>query len=295
MSPPGGPFVTIKTLVRPPQFKPLVILPGVPRAVIILLPGADGWLDIDIADPANAVPRRLQGNFLVRTREGLSGQAFLTVLVDAPSDRQDTTGMSGGFRTSDEHARDLTAIISHFKPKLIAGSVMIGGVSYGADAINSPVVIVGSSAGTTSAVLAAIRPLPLPSPLPFPGGNPDVGGVVLTSAVTTGPTSIGSLPFTTINRPVLFVHHVNDGCMYSKYRNATDAAFNMMKASVRVSFAEITGTPVGPIDPADPDPPLNPDPCGAPGTTGYLLHGFNGAGTAALDSIQRWIGVILKQ
>ena len=149
MSPPGGAPVTIKTLVRPPQFKPLVILPGVPRAVIILLPGADGWLDIDVADPADAVPRRLQGNFLVRTREGLSGQAFLTVLVDAPSDRQDTTGMSGGFRTSDDHARDLTAIISHFKPKLVAGNVMIGGVGYGADAINSPVVVVGSSAGTT--------------------------------------------------------------------------------------------------------------------------------------------------
>ena len=180
----------------------------------MLLPGADGWLDIDSADPANAVPRRLQGIFF-GAREGLSGQAFLTVLVDAPSDRQNATGMSGGFRTSDDHARDLTAIISYFRPKLVGGSVVVGGVSYGADAINSPVVVVGSSAGTTSAVLAAIRPLPPPFPPIFPLGNPDVGGVVLTSSVTTGPTSIGSLPFTEINRPVLFVHHVNDGCIYS--------------------------------------------------------------------------------
>ena len=294
-SPPGGPAVTIRTLVRPPQFRPPIIVPLVPRAIVVLLPGADGWLDIDSADPANAVPRRLLGNFLVRTREGLSGQAVLTVLVDAPSDRQNDTGMSGGFRTSDDHARDLTAIISYFRPKLVGGNVVIGGVNYGADAINSPVVVVGSSAGTTSAVLAAIRPLPPPFPLIFPGGNPDVGGVVLTSSVTTGPTNIGSLPFTAINRPVLFVHHVNDGCIYSKYRNATEAAYSMMQASIKVSFTEITGTPIGPVDPADPDPSANPDPCGAPGSMGYLLHGFNGAGTAALDAIQRWIIVTLKR
>ncbi len=293
MSPPGGPPVTIKTLVLAPQFKPVFIIPVVPRAVLILLPGG-GWLDIDAANPANAVPRRLAGNFVVRTREGLAGQAFLTVLVDAPSDRQNATGMTGGFRTSDDHARDLTAIITYFKPRFVAGKVRIGGVIYGADAINSPVVVIGSSSGATSAVLAAQRPLPQP-PLVFPGGNRKVNGVVLAASVTTGTTNINSLALTAINQPVLFVHHVNDGCIYSKYRNATDAAYTMMKASVRVSFAEITGTPVGPVDPADPDPAINPDPCGGPGTMGYLLHGFNGAGAAALDAIQSWISATLKR
>ena len=297
MSPPGGPLVTIKTLVLAPQFRPPFIIPVVPRAVIILLPGGDGWLDIDPADPANASPRRLQGNFVVRTREGLAGQAFLTVLVDAPSDRQNATGMTGSFRTSDDHARDLTAIIARFKPRLILGRVRIGGVIYGADAINSPVIVVGSSAGTISAVLAALKPLPAPTPPVFPGGNRNVGGVVLTSSVTTGTTNIDSLALTAIIQPVLFVHHVNDGCIYAKYRNATDAAYKMMKASVRVSFAEITGSMAAssddPIDPAT--PVLNPDPCGAPGSMGYLLHGFHGAGTGALDAIQRWISVTLKR
>jgi hypothetical protein len=292
--PPAGPSVTINTLVLAPKYRePFVAIPVVPRAVVVLLPGGDGWLDIDTAA---GVPRRLTGNFLVRTREALAGQGFLTVLVDAPSDRQNPTGMSGGFRTSDDHAKDLTAIVAHFKPTLVAGSVRIAGAIYGADAINAPIVVVGSSASTVSAVLAAIRPLPT-GPYVLPGGNRDVRGVVLTASVTTGATSINSLPVTGVAQPVLFVHHVDDGCEFAKYRNAIQAAFNMMKASVRVSFAEIAGkAPASSDIPGDPDTPVaNPDPCGAPGGMGYLHHGFSGAGTAALDAIQRWIATTLKR
>jgi hypothetical protein len=207
------------------------------------------------------------------------------------------TGMSGGFRTADDHAKDLTAIIAHFKPTLLAGSVRIAGVAYGADALNAPIVVAGSSAGTVSAVLAAIRPLPVPSPLVLPGGNRNVRGVVLTASVTTGGTNITDLPITGIAQPVLFVHHVNDGCQFSKYRNASQTAFNMMKASVKVSFAEIAGIAPSTSDvPGDPDTPVeNPDPCGASGTMGYLHHGFSGAGTAALDAIQQWIATTLKR
>jgi pimeloyl-ACP methyl ester carboxylesterase len=283
----GGMPVTVRTLVRQPQFKPPIILPIVPRGVVVLLPGADGWLDIDAANPANATPQRLDGNFVVRTREGLSGQGFLTVLVDAPSDLP--TGMTALFRTSDDHARDLTAVISHFKPTMVGGTVRIGGVIYGADAINSPVVVVGSSNGTISAVLAALKHLPPPPILVLGGGNRDVTGVVLTSSVTSGAPNINSLPLPAIVQPVLFVHHVNDGCVAAKYRDATDAAFVMMKASVRVNFAEIAGVLPVPSDPPSGPPFENPDPCAPPGTMGYTTHGLNGAGTAALDAIQRFI------
>ena len=162
---------------------------------------------------------------------------------------------------------------------------------------------IGSSAGSISAAIAAFRPEALPT-IP-PGGlfptpltitnNPDVQGIALTSAITTGGvvTLHNAWP-TYIRRPVLFVHHVNDGCINAKYRNASQLAFDMMAASVRVSFTEIVGTPVGPADPADPDPTINPDPCGAPGTAGYLLHAFSGSGTAALDAIQKWIATVKR-
>jgi hypothetical protein len=290
MASPGGPPVTIKTLVLKPSFKPPFKLPVVPRAVVILLPGSDGWLDIDAADPANAVPQRLADNFVARTRPGLAGQGFLTVLVDAPSDRQGPGGMNVEFRKDDNHAKDLTAIITKFKPRLVGTTVKIGDVVYGDDAIKSPVVVVGSSAGTISAVLAALRPLPPPPLVVLGGGNRDVAGVVLTSSVVGGTTTIKSLSTTAIVQPVLFVHHVNDGCPTSKYRMATDAAYEMMAASVSVSFVEITGSKAAPSDdPTDPATPLpNPDPCAAPGTMGYTHHGLNGAGTAALDAIQKW-------
>ncbi len=80
--------ITVNTLVLTP--------PAPAKATVILLPGGDGWLSI-----AAGQPTRLTGNFLVRTRTALLGQGFRTVLVDAPSDRQNATGLTGGFRTTD--------------------------------------------------------------------------------------------------------------------------------------------------------------------------------------------------
>jgi hypothetical protein len=249
------PGITVKTLVlTPPAIK----------ATVILLPGGDGWLSIDGGQPA-----RLTGNFLVRTRTALLGQGFRTVLVDAPSDRQNVTGVSGGFRTTIDHARDLAGVVKHFVPDKFV-TIRIFGFEFrfpNPDPLaRIPGAVVGTSAGAVSAALAANLP---GTSTP----NPNVTGIGLTASVTSGNDSINNLALASIKQPALFVHHVNDACTLSPYIDATSAAYNMMIAGSDVTFKEIAGGAT-----------TDPDPCEA-GT----YHGYSRAGAPALDAIKQWV------
>lgn len=254
------PGITVKTLVLTPV--------GPAKATVILLPGGDGWLAID---DALGEPTRLTGNFLVRTRQGLVGQSFRTVLVDAPSDRQDATGLTGGFRTTVAHAQDLAAVVQHFVPnKYITFTILGITIQFpNPDPWSQlPGAVVGTSASAVSAALSAFNP---GTTVP----NPNVTGVALTASVTTGPDSINNLSsLNAIKQPVFFVHHVDDGCAAAQYIEATAAAYNMMVAGVNVGFAEIKGGEVV----------VEPDPC-----DGATRHGFRRAGAPALDAIKRWL------
>ena len=129
--PPAMPPITVNTLVSRPRTPPFTIMPADavwPRAIVLLFPGADGWLNIDLA---TNTPGRLMGNFVVRTRAALAGMGFLVVLVDAPSDRQNTTGVSGGFRATKDHAMDLASVAAHFKPTVSGTAVNIGPYTFG--------------------------------------------------------------------------------------------------------------------------------------------------------------------
>ncbi len=242
----------------------LVLTPPAAKATVILLPGGDGWLSI-----ASGQPTRLTGNFLVRTRTALLGQGFRTVLVDAPSDRQNVTGVSGGFRTTVDHARDLAGVVKHFVPDKF---IVIKFLGFEFRFPNSdpfariPSAVVGTSAGAVSAALAANLP---GTSTP----NPNVTGVGLTASVTSGNDSINNIALASIKQPALFVHHVNDACTSSPYIDATAAAYNMMIAGSDLTFNEITGGAT-----------TDPDPCEA-GT----YHGFSRAGAPALDFIKKWV------
>ena len=220
--------------------------------------------------PSRAVSRReLLGNFLVRTRTGLLGQGFRTVLVDAPSDRQNSTGVSGGFRTTIDHARDLAGVVKHFVPdKYII--IHIGPFTFRTPNRDPwariPGVVVGTSAAAVSAALASFLPGTTDE-------NPNVTGVALTASVTSGSDLIKAVALGSIKQPVLFVHHVNDACTLSPYIEATSAAFGMMQAGVDASFNEIAGGVA-----------TDTDPC-----QGGTLHGFSRAGAPALDFIKRWV------
>ena len=250
--------ITVNTLVLTP--------PAPAKATVILLPGGDGWLSI-----AAGQPTRLTGNFLVRTRTALLGQGFRTVLVDAPSDRQNATGLTGGFRTTVDHARDLAGVVKHFVPdKYITITIPVFDFTIRIPNRDRwariPGAVVGTSASAVSAALAAN----------LPGGkisNPNVTGVALTASVTSGTDSINNVALASVKQPTLFVHHINDACSLSPYIDATSSAYAMMIAGTDVSFKEIAGGTA-----------TATDPCEA-GT----LHGFSRAGAPALDAIKTWV------
>lgn len=104
-------------------------------------------------------------------------------------------GMDDRFRLGDNHAADIAAVLAELKKRY-------------ADA---PVFLVGTSRGTISAA-AAGRTL-----------ADRIAGVVLTStlfnAARSGP-GLSGFDFTTVNTPVLFVHHADDGCFVTPYRGA---------------------------------------------------------------------------
>jgi dienelactone hydrolase len=166
----------------------LVLAPQHPKAAVILFAGGNGGVKITSAGAITA----LAGNFLIRSRQLFVDQGLLTVIVDAPSDRQSPPFLAGGFRTSSAHVADIKAVIAWARSQT-----------------KVPVWLVGTSHGTQSAANAAAQ---------LTGANgPD--GLVLTSTVLNDnkETPVPALPLNKIHIPVLVVHHVQDGCSKCPY------------------------------------------------------------------------------
>jgi hypothetical protein len=165
----------------------VVISPKDPKATVILLAGGHGGLQIT---PAGAFTWGA-GNFLVRSRRLFADYSLLTIVVDAPSDRQ-TPPYLAGFRTSPQHVADLKAVIAWARKQA-----------------KVPVWLVGTSRGTESTAFAA-------SQLAGADG-PD--GIVLTSTILTDTkeTPVTAMPLNRIRIPVLVAHHMQDGCAHCPY------------------------------------------------------------------------------
>lgn len=166
----------------------LVLQPADPAAVVVLISGGAGHVDI----ASNGFVRR-DTNFLVRSR-GLFAQENLAVLVpDVPSDRRLPPYLRGDFRASPEHAADLGAAVAWARERFPG----------------KPVWLVGTSRGTQSAAHAALR---------LQGAQaPD--GIVLSSTIlarSRNPDEAGApvaeMDLTALKQPVLVVHHEQDPC-----------------------------------------------------------------------------------
>jgi pimeloyl-ACP methyl ester carboxylesterase len=234
----GG--ATIQVLVGRPESMP-------PRAILVLLPGGDGLLEFDLT----GAPTKKRGNFLVRSRAILQDAGFVTALVDAPSDRQKIPGLLAGYRATKQHAvRDLGTVITRLKA-----------------VFQAPVIVIGTSRGTVSAVNAARRI------------GDQLAGVALAAAITQpnprGAT-INALTLETITVPTLFVHHVDDQCPVSPAHGARMAFEAMQKASVQVRWATVSGGVEG------------KNVC-----SGSSHHGFWQAEGQALGHIKTWLNKIL--
>jgi pimeloyl-ACP methyl ester carboxylesterase len=160
----------------------IVLTPSAPKAVVILLAGGHGGLQI-----ANDGSMQWgKGNFLVRSRRLFADHGLMVVVLDAPSDRQSPPYLDG-FRQTKDHAADLKAVIA-----------------WSRETARAPVWLVGTSRGTQSAAYVATE-------LPRADG-PD--GVVLSSTILTDPRSrpVTAMPLGNIAVPVLVVHHEQDAC-----------------------------------------------------------------------------------
>ena len=158
-----------------------VLAPDRPAASVILFPGGNGKTPLDKLQPKMFVKK---GNFLVRIRYDLERLGLMVAVIDVPSDQQ--LGGMITFRHSDEHARDIGAVVDYMKTKAPV-----------------PVWLVGTSRGTESAAAVAIKL------------GPRIDGVVLTSSIVVdnrGGSSVLRLPLSAIRVPVLAVAHRDDNC-----------------------------------------------------------------------------------
>lgn len=212
---------------------------GKAQAVAVLFPGAAGTVDLE-RETARALLDR--GNFLVRSRRLFTGMGIAVAVMDAPSDQ--SHGMSDEFRLGNAHAEDIGRVVADLKSRYPG----------------LPVILVGTSRGTISAASAGRRL------------GPVVDGVVLTSTLflaTRRQPGLSGFDFASIPVPLLFVHHVDDGCDYTPYSAAK-------RLADRYPVISVSGG----------QPPQS-KPCEA-----MSSHGFLGREADAVEAIAKWM---LKQ
>ncbi len=223
----------------------LVITPHAPKAAVILFAGGHGGLQLT----GNGNIGWGKNNFLVRSRQLFADQGFMTVLIDAPSDRQVPPFLTG-FRQTSQHVEDVKAVISWVRERA-----------------NIPVWLVGTSRGTQSVAYIATE---LASEPPRRDG-PD--GIVLSSTILSDNNSVPvtSLPLEKITVPVLVVHHELDGCRLCSY-SLVPSLMQKLSASPRKAVLNFTGgTSRG-------------DPCEA-----SSHHGYNGIEGTVVNDLSAWI------
>lgn len=159
---------------------------GPEKAVLVLLAGGDGHLDIH-ADGSI----RIAGNFLVRTREQWAAQGFLVIIPDTPADHPSLFRS----RTSDFYRGILQGIVAH------ARSVS-----------DRPIWLMGTSAGTPGALFGAASL------------GDAVHGAVVSSSITVpsanDPGTVFSVGLDRIRQPVLIQYHTDDRCPVTPPGNA---------------------------------------------------------------------------
>jgi hypothetical protein len=212
---------------------------GKATAIAILFPGGAGKTDLDRESARTVLDR---GNFLVRTRRLLAASGIAAVVMDAPSDQP--SGMDDFFRLGPAHAEDIGKVVADLRKRFPG----------------APLFLVGTSRGTVSAAGAG-RSL-----------GKSVDGVVLTATLFNSSRTqpgLGGFDYASISAPLLFVHHVSDGCTYTPYSGAK-------RLAERYPLISVSG-----------GPPPQSKPCDA-----MSQHGFLGKEAETIDAMVKWM---LKQ
>jgi len=211
---------------------------GKAQVVAILFPGGAGKTDLE-RETARKPDR---GNFLVRTRQLFAGQGVAAAVMDAPSDQP--AGMDDQFRLGEAHTQDIEKVVADVKKRFPG----------------LPVFLIGTSRGTVSAASAGKRL------------GKEIDGVVLTSTVFLAnkrQQGLSNFDYAAIPSPLLFVHHVNDGCSVTPYASAKRLAERFPLVSVSGGL------------------PPQSEPCEA-----MSAHGYIGKEAETVEAIAKWM---LKQ
>jgi hypothetical protein len=211
------------------------------EAAAMLFIGGDGNIRLRME---NGQARFGQGNFLPRARREFIRNGILPVIFDNPTDQQAGNGMSDDFRESREHFADVRAVRGELEKRYPG----------------LPVFLVGTSRSTLSVAHLARRM------------DTDVKGVVLTSSLFysgSGPRArqvLSGFNWGQIKVPLLFVHHADDGCGATPYREAA-------RLAARYPLITVHG-----------GKPPESAPCEA-----LSNHGYLGKEAETVDAIAAWM------
>jgi pimeloyl-ACP methyl ester carboxylesterase len=212
-----------------------------PEAAALLLIGGGGNIRLHME---NGQPKFGAGNFLPRSRREFIRNGILPVILDNPTDQQAGEGMSDEFRESAAHVTDIRAVRAELEKRYPG----------------LPVFVVGTSRSTLSAAHLA-RSLP-----------GELKGAVLTSSLFysgTGPRArqvLASYKWDQIKVPLLFVHHYDDGCGATPYREAA-------RLAARYPLITVHGGKPAESAPCEP----------------YANHGYYGKEAETVDAIAAWM------
>lgn len=172
---------------------------------IAIFPGHPGILKLHEENGRPEYDQR--GNFLIRSRRHWLDDEALTAVLDAPSDQWAT--FTQDFRATPRYGTDIAAILNEVSKRYAVGEW----------------TFVGTSEGSISAFHAARM-------------NPALAKrVILTSSVfspgANGPGLTGA-NFGELSTPLLWVHHQDDPCQFTQYRDARRYAEKSMSPLVTV-------------------------------------------------------------
>lgn len=219
----------------------VILSPEIPKAVVVLFAGGHGGLQITDDGKFGWG----EGNFLVRTRELFTQAGLMVVIVDAPSNRQREPFLNG-FRQTKEHLQDISSIVEWIKTQNTA-----------------PIWLIGTSRGTQSVAYAATELTDMQT----------IHGFVLTSTILSDLKSkaVINMDLEKITKPILVVHHQNDGCSHCSL-DLIPSLMNKLNASSSKELFVIEGGET------------KGDPCNA-----FGHHGFNGVESEVVTKIAEWV------
>ena len=192
----------------------LVVAPKV-VGVAVLFAGNTGVLALDGVGGIG----HMKNDFIIRSEGMLRDKGLITAIIDGPTDQ--CCSLHDGFRGSEDHAKDVAAVIAFLRKE------------YGL-----PVWLIGSSRGTNSVANAAVR-------LQRPKG-PD--GIVLTSTMlednSTG-DQVLEYDLDEIRIPVVIAHHRRDDCHLTPPDNVDDLVDALKNAKILAVLWYEGGRPRG--------------------------------------------------